>query len=258
MNKKFKYNFYYIYLTKNLVNGKSYVGWHATDVLYDGYLGSGIALKKAIKKYGKDFFINGILEFCKPNNIFEKEIEWIEKLKTYGKGYNLTKGGDGCLGLKHSIESRKIMSEKHSGKILSKDHKKNIGKSLEGNINIGGWNKNLHWDEKTKNKISIGNLNKTLSDKSKMHMSESKKKLYSNKINHPRSKIWIVHTPEDKFLCIGTFRKFRDKNKTIYNKYFQKIIETNSTIDGWYFQEFQSIEEIPNMETYKLFSINEL
>jgi hypothetical protein len=34
-------------------NGKKYRGIHKTSKIEDGYLGSGIAFKKAIEKYGK-------------------------------------------------------------------------------------------------------------------------------------------------------------------------------------------------------------
>ena len=45
----------FIYLTTNLINGKQYIGSH-DGTIDDGYLGSGIAIKLAIKKYGKKKF----------------------------------------------------------------------------------------------------------------------------------------------------------------------------------------------------------
>ena len=51
-----------IYLTTNLINGKKYVG---LDMNNDkNYLGSGVHIKRAIKKYGKENFIKEILEVC--------------------------------------------------------------------------------------------------------------------------------------------------------------------------------------------------
>lgn len=49
---------YIIYKTTNLVNGKFYVGQHyQKSSEFDGYLGSGIKILNAIKKYGKENFI---------------------------------------------------------------------------------------------------------------------------------------------------------------------------------------------------------
>jgi hypothetical protein len=91
------YKHYYIYQIKNLLNGRCYIGWHATNKAYDSYFGSGLLLKRDIKKYGQNNFVKGILEFCKEDEVFEKEIHWIDKLKTHISegGYNLTRGGDG-------------------------------------------------------------------------------------------------------------------------------------------------------------------
>ena len=62
--------FYTVYKTTNLLNNKIYIGLHETEDLNDSYLGSGILLKQAIKKYG--------------SNNFKKEIVVIES-----NGYTL-------------------------------------------------------------------------------------------------------------------------------------------------------------------------
>ncbi len=65
-------------------------------------------------------FEKNILEFCNCNNWQEKEKYWIEKLGTYKKGYNLTKGGDGLTGIIFSKETRNKMSNIRKIKNLAK------------------------------------------------------------------------------------------------------------------------------------------
>lgn len=86
-----------VYKTTNNINGKVYIGVHSTFNYDDGYLGSGIILKEAIKKYGKTNFYRKIL-FVYDSKIdaFEKEkelvdIDFIDRDDTY----NLSIGGLG-------------------------------------------------------------------------------------------------------------------------------------------------------------------
>lgn len=91
---------HYIYVTKNIINGKMYVGKHTykgSDSYDKHYLGSGYILKRAIKKYGKENFTQEILEYnsSKEENA-QREIYWIQKLNTLvPNGYNVDKGGTG-------------------------------------------------------------------------------------------------------------------------------------------------------------------
>lgn len=84
----------YIYLTTNLVNGKKYIGQHNGDIK-DAYLGSGVLLVKAIKKYGKENFKKEILEECAITELDEKEKYWIAYYNALEDEnfYNLSKGG---------------------------------------------------------------------------------------------------------------------------------------------------------------------
>ena len=58
---------FFIYRTTNLINNK-YYGKHSTHNINDGYLGSGVLLYKAIKKYSKENFSRDILMFFNSEN----------------------------------------------------------------------------------------------------------------------------------------------------------------------------------------------
>ena len=53
--------YHIIYKTTNIINNKVYIGYHGTNEIEDGYLGSGYDLKQAFKKYGKSNFQREVL-----------------------------------------------------------------------------------------------------------------------------------------------------------------------------------------------------
>lgn len=93
-----------IYKITNHINGKIYVGqtiktleerfqrhcWGTTE--NDKYH-LNMAIKKAIKKYGKENFTIELIEEVETQMLDEREIYWISYYDSYNKGYNCTKGG---------------------------------------------------------------------------------------------------------------------------------------------------------------------
>ena len=87
----------FIYKTTNLINGKIYIGQSCKN-LNEEYFGSGLFLKKSIKKYGVENFIREIIQYC--NNKQELNIQeryWIQYYDSLNQdiGYNLALGGQG-------------------------------------------------------------------------------------------------------------------------------------------------------------------
>ena len=84
-----------VYKITNLINNKIYIGKDEKNRAH--YMGSGLYIKRAIKKYGKENFKKEILEECKTKDeLCEKEKSWIKKLNyIVPNGYNITKGGEG-------------------------------------------------------------------------------------------------------------------------------------------------------------------
>lgn len=86
-----------VYKTINIINNRYYIGVHRTKNINDKYLGSGVLLKTAIKKYGRENFKKEILEiFDSYEEAFNKEREIVTlELIEEGECYNLHCGGDG-------------------------------------------------------------------------------------------------------------------------------------------------------------------
>ena len=88
----------FIYKTTNTINGKSYIGLCSSAKRFENYLGSGVLLKQAIKKYGADNFKREILEECdSEKDLREAEKRWIDHFNATEskKFYNLHEGGRG-------------------------------------------------------------------------------------------------------------------------------------------------------------------
>lgn len=90
--------FGYIYETTNLVNNKKYIGKRQSSKFQRFYFGSGINLRKAIKKYGKENFSVNIIAWCyTKEELIQREIEEIKNRNAYEseKYYNIARGGEG-------------------------------------------------------------------------------------------------------------------------------------------------------------------
>jgi hypothetical protein len=176
---------YTVYKTINLITQEIYVGVHKTKDPNDSYLGSGLILKQALKKYGKENFLKEILYlYHNIKDAYLKEAEIVNKEFVLRKDtYNLCKGGSvspnnikrNCrqgenhhmFGKKTSQESNdkrskslKITNQKESVK-----HNRSLGakKSQETKIKNktnSSWNKGKKLTETDKLKKSISAKNR--------------------------------------------------------------------------------------------------
>lgn len=166
--------FHFVYKTTCVVTGKWYIGLHSTDVLEDGYLGSGMRLTRSVKKHGESAHIREILFMGKTRKeASNKEAELLTedirknplcmnlgpgglgatdrpatsaetaaKLSKASKGYVRTKEWyDKIVASRknngthtHSEETKIVLAEKHRGKKLTSEHKNKISKGLSGRV----------------------------------------------------------------------------------------------------------------------------
>lgn len=168
---------YYIYKITNLVNGKTYIGQHKYKKLNDYYMGSGILLYKAKKKYGKENFEKEILyssiQYKETADDMEKFA--IKKERALGKAeYNLADGGAGISGYHFHLseETKKKMSEYWKGKQFSEETKKRISDAKKGKHHSEEARKKMSESHKGK---SSWNKGKKPSEETRRKMSEAKK-----------------------------------------------------------------------------------
>jgi hypothetical protein len=219
----------YIYLTENKINGKQYIGQHKSKFFDTKYFGSGVYLKRAIKKYGKENFTCFPLAWAfNKEELNRLEIDYIAH---YQPEYNLTKGGDGTggyifteedikkrtesrKGYTHSEETRKKISIGNKGKIHNEETKRKLSEIKKGHIPWNKGKKDIFSEEaieknrkahlgkknskETREKISIGNkgkICKPFSDEHKNKMSKSHKGVklseeHKNKISNSIKLYW--------------------------------------------------------------------
>ena len=88
---------YLIYQIRNKLNGMIYIGQHQTENVDDGYMGSGLRIRRAIEKYGLENFEKTILFECKSEEEMNtKEAEIVnEDFIARDDVYNIMLGGEG-------------------------------------------------------------------------------------------------------------------------------------------------------------------
>lgn len=172
---------FFIYEVTNLINNKKYRGFHKTNNIEDSYLGSGPAIKNAIKKYGKENFKREILEYC---NSFEELLvreeffvneEWVKRNDTY----NMRIGGKQSIGRLTGLteESKKKISETLKSKYASGEVKGTKGskRTNEQKQKMSKIQKEIYNSEKgikLREKLSILKKGKTAWNKGKKMSSE--------------------------------------------------------------------------------------
>ncbi len=164
-----------IYKTTNLVNGKFYIGQDSNN--NSDYLGSGLRLKRSIKKYGKDNFVKEILEFCETKDELNiRERYWISELNAKEDGYNIADGGHG--GNTYTEETKRRVSQIIKNRPVSDETRQKRSKSMKGKYTLQwftdkyGETDGLILYQKRCDEVGDFHRGKTISDEHKKRISE--------------------------------------------------------------------------------------
>jgi group I intron endonuclease len=141
---------YSIYKVTNNINQKNYIGFtdnfenrikrHIINIKYRNH-----HFYNALKKYGVENFSFEIIYQSLDEIHCLKVMEpyFIKLYDSFNNGYNMTIGGEGCFGYKHTKETKKLLSEKSkllvgdkNGFYNKKHTKETIDKNREKNIEV--------------------------------------------------------------------------------------------------------------------------
>lgn len=167
-----------IYKTANLENGKIYIGKDTKNE--PTYIGSGMLLHKAIKKYGIDRFTKEILEECNDHiELAKQEIYWIAKFNATDRkiGYNITDGGFGGDTFTNN-PNKEIIRERYRQNTTDRN-KRYGGWSSDPNVriqmairaNLARTMKGYKHSEETKARIGDAHRGKEVSEEARKNIS---------------------------------------------------------------------------------------
>lgn len=155
-----------IYKITNCENNKVYIGCtiktlkeRLDEHVYRAISGNhNTKLYNSFRKYGIECFTMELIIECDENEMFEKEIEYIKQFDSFQNGLNSTLGGEGCLGYKHTDETKiKISNIIKNGKShKNKTYEQIYGDKCEEQKQIRSEKTKIYWsnlDDKSKQEI---------------------------------------------------------------------------------------------------------
>lgn len=192
--------YHYFYKITNIKNNKYYYGVHSTHNLDDGYMGSGVIIKKNINKYGTEFLQKDILKFFNSSDeMFAYEKQFVnEDIINDPNCYNLVGGGNGYT-INHYVsqEVKNKLSKKAKNRPSQNAGKKFVTKNGKNKMICvseveqylkDGWSLGIYYSEDSRKKLaSNGFKGKKFTDEQRKKLSEAKKGRPANNKGIPMS-----------------------------------------------------------------------
>lgn len=204
----------YLYETKNLVNGKMYVGIRKCKKpgqVDPKYFGSGYRIKLALQKYGKENFIVRALAFAESSEQLEtwekKAIAWYRQKYGEDQIYNIEPGGYYWeAGHEYSEEIRGRMSVARRKRVTTPETRAKLSASMKGK-NLG-----RKASPETILKLSLSHLGKKPSEETKKKRGESLKGHVVTELTRFKIKLGHIFADHSK---TGKFKRTPEMNAKI-------------------------------------------
>lgn len=124
-----------------------------------------LKLQNHYNKYGENDLLFELIIVCEKHDLIKQEQIFID---LYNPWFNNSRTAGNCLGVKHTVATRKKVSESHKGLIRTKEHCKNLSISLTGN----------KLSEETRQKIRMAHIGRKLT---KEHVEKIRSKTIGQK-----------------------------------------------------------------------------
>ena len=217
----------FVYKTTNTINDKIYIGVHSTNILNDGYLGSGKLIHRAFEKYGIENFTREIIEFFgNVEDAYEKESEIVTKdFLNRIDVYNLTVGGYGGFHhinnpdmKQHYVQLTKDkISKKSPEELMNINDKKRRFGSENGMYGVSRSGKNApmygkNHTQEAKYRMGLCNIGRTWSNETREKIMKSRKETLDNMDIHFNAKNWMFIDPNGGEVSFNNLEKYCREN----------------------------------------------
>ena len=174
-----------VYRWTNLETNKSYVGSSVNlGRRFSTYYSNKYITKnnntisRALLKYGHSRFRLDILEYCEKSDVLAREQHYLD---LFLPEYNILKTAGSLLGFKHSVSTRKMLSNLYTGRSISEQIKAKMSESQRGRTHSAEALAKMSLaklgrirTEEHKNKLSVAAIGKTRSEETKLKISKAK------------------------------------------------------------------------------------
>ena len=218
----------YIYESVNNINGHRYIGKRKSKKFIKNYFGSGVLVRKAIAKYGKENFSVTVLKWCVDNDdLNESEKMYIQKYNAVDSSiyYNIAAGGEGA----------NTYAGKSEEEMRAIKRKISIANSGERNGNKGQY---------TKEKNSM--FGKKHPKETRMLISEKGKMLKINR-SHP----WTKEKQEKRTETLNRYKRIWKVENLVSGEIYENFTNNMKWISTVFPKEYKCIDYFDRLELTK-------